>query len=120
MCKLSYCSRPVNTPDERIVYCEMHGKYKDWATNAPSRPWLFYKVEKIFNNNLVCEGCGFDAQRVYGRPMEEVKHLYDVDHIDPSIKGNMNVGEIPSNYQLLCKNCHGLKTHDDGDWIRKR
>ena len=43
----------------------------------------------------------------------------DVDHINPSIKGTPE-GEQPSNYQLLCKMCHIIKSYSEGDYKPKK
>jgi hypothetical protein len=43
----------------------------------------------------------------------------DVDHINSSIKGTPE-GEQPSNYQLLCKMCHIIKSYDEGDYVNKK
>ena len=78
-----------------------------------------YKVEKILDNQLQCEGCGYDAQTFFpNRPINELAGLFDVDHIISDIKYTPE-GEQPSNYQLLCKQCHILKSYDEGDFISK-
>ena len=122
MCKVSWC----NTKDRfhkngnAMNYCSAHSQYKDWVSNAPSRPWLMYKLEKILANELHCENCGFDPFKAYpDRDKRQLVSLLDVDHINPLIKGTLE-GEQPSNYQLFCKHCHILKSHDDGDFIAKK
>jgi hypothetical protein len=79
-----------------------------------------YKVEKILNNNFICECCEFDPIKHYPNETTAIlASLMDVDHKDPSIKGTFE-GEQPSNYQLLCKHCHILKSHREGDYINKK
>lgn len=56
--------------------------------------------------NMVCEQCGFKA--------EDTCQL-DVDHIDGDHDNN-----DPSNHQILCANCHRLKTKRSKDGIYKR
>ena len=78
-----------------------------------------YKVEKVVNNELKCEGCGYDAKTYFpDRPLKQMAGLYDVDHIISDIKHTF-YGEQPENYQLLCKQCHILKSYDEGDFISK-
>lgn len=121
MCKVTWCKTPIKeTAHWATVYCDIHQQYKKYARNASSRPWLMYKVEKILNGTLQCEHCNVDPQIQY--PEIDIKilaGLFDVDHIDPSIKGTLK-GEQPENYQLLCKNCHAIKSYIEGDFINKR
>ena len=51
-------------------------------------------------------------------PEEITSTLLDVDHINSYIK-HTEEGEQPSNYQLVCKQCHILKSYDEKDFIRK-
>ena len=102
------------------AYCAYHVQYKQYASNAPSRPWLMYKVEKILAEDLVCEHCGLDMVKQYGQEnFKSIITAMDVDHINPSIKGTLE-GEQPNNYQLLCKMCHVIKSHKEGDFIAKK
>jgi len=79
-----------------------------------------YKVEKVVNDELQCENCGYDAKVFHpDRPIKQIAGLYDVDHIDSNTKHKLE-GEQPSNYQLLCKQCHILKSYDEGDFIPKK
>ena len=122
MCKVTWCEKQDRfyNNGREMSYCSLHSQYGDWVSNAPSRPWLMYKLEKLLNDNLKCENCGFDPIKTYpNRPKRQLVSLLDVDHIDPSIKGTLE-GEQPSNYQLFCKHCHILKSHDDGDYIAKK
>ena len=116
MCKVTWCNKSaVNN------YCSTHIQYKDWVRNAPSRPWLMYKLEKILEGSgATCECCGDDLEERF--PQRELKDLIkgmDVDHINPEIKGTLE-GEQPSNYQLVCKYCHLFKSIDEGDFINKK
>jgi 5-methylcytosine-specific restriction endonuclease McrA len=78
-----------------------------------------YKVEKILNSEFVCEVCGYDAQTFFpNRPIKQLAGLFDVDHIMSDKKHTLD-GEQPENYQLLCKQCHILKSYDSGDFISK-
>jgi len=79
-----------------------------------------YKVEKILAKDLVCEHCGLDMVKQYGQEnFKSIITAMDVDHINPSIKGTPE-GEQPNNYQLLCKMCHVIKSHKEGDFIAKK
>ena len=122
MCKVSWCTNePLKYKnDSSKAYCKVHMQYKQYAINAPVRPWLMYKVEKVVEDNLKCEHSGFEPYVTY--PNENKKRLIslmDVDHIDPQIK-HTSEGEQPSNYQLLCKHCHILKSHEEGDFKAKK
>lgn len=55
---------------------------------------------------LICEKCGFKAEH---------SCQLDVDHID----GNHENNDM-SNLQILCANCHRLKTYVNKDWVDKR
>jgi len=121
-CKVSWCEKEplkyINGNPK--AYCGDHVQYKQYASNAPSRPWLMYKVEKILAEDLVCEHCGLDMVKQYGQEnFKSIITAMDVDHIDPSIKGTPE-GEQPNNYQLLCKMCHVIKSHKEGDFIAKK
>lgn len=122
MCKVSWCNEETEfyNKTQRYAYCPTHLQYKKYAINAPVRPWLMYKVEKIVDNNFTCEICKFEPQIQYpNETVEILASLMDVDHKDPKIKGTPE-GEQPSNYQLLCKHCHILKSHREGDFINKK
>tara|TARA_R110001583_G_scaffold165185_1_gene317697 strand:+ start:455 stop:832 length:378 start_codon:yes stop_codon:yes gene_type:complete len=122
MCGVTWCNKSTEfyNKSQRYKYCSTHIQYKNWVSNANTRPWLMYKLEKILDNKIYCEKCGFDPIKLYpDRPKKQLVSLLDVDHIDPSIKGLLK-GEQPSNYQLVCKHCHILKSHDEGDFIAKK
>lgn len=122
MCKVSWCNNKTEfyNKSQKYNYCDIHNQYKDWVRNAPSRPWLMYKLEKILEGNIACECCGVDKRKQFpNKPLKQLITLLDVDHINPKIKGTLE-GEQPSNYQLVCKDCHIFKSHDEGDYISKK
>ena len=122
MCKVTWCNKEAlkYLNGNPKAYCSDHIQYKQYASNASTRPWLMYKVEKILANNLICEHCGLDMIKQYGEEnFKSIITAMDVDHIDPSIKGTPE-GEQPNNYQLLCKMCHVIKSHKEGDYIAKK
>ncbi len=122
MCKVTWCNKEAlkYKNGNSKSYCRDHIQYKQYATNAPIRPWLMYKVEKILAEDLVCEHCGLDMVKQYGEEnFKSIITAMDVDHIDPSIKKTLE-GEQPSNYQLLCKMCHVIKSHKEGEYIAKK
>jgi hypothetical protein len=55
---------------------------------------------------MTCERCGFVA--------EDLVQL-DVDHIIPKSRGGSSRAD---NLQVLCSNCHRLKTLREGVWLR--
>lgn len=119
MCKVIWCDRPVTNPHHAAKYCEVHAQYKIYGKNAPVRPWLHYKVERIVAGNLTCEECGDDLRDKYpSTSLKILSALLDVDHINSDIKHTPE-GEQPSNYQLLCKGCHIHKSYVEGDFVSK-
>ena len=52
MCKVSWCNNETKQGKngQYLTYCDIHIQYKQYAANAPVRPWLMYKVEKVINN----------------------------------------------------------------------
>jgi len=123
MCKVSWCyNRPEKKSNNKLkTYCSTHIQYKEWVRNAPKRPWLFYKLEKILEGKgTICEICGDNLQaRFPNRSLRNIIQGMDVDHINPKIKGT-KIGEQPSNYQLICKYCHLFKSIDEGDFVNKK
>lgn len=77
--------------------CRQPDLFHKWSRRA--------KLKKKRREELVCQQCGFKADH---------SCQIDVDHID----GNRNNNE-PSNLQLLCANCHRLKTIESGDHLRR-
>ena len=121
MCGVTWCNKETEfyNKSQKYKYCSSHIQYKKYASNAPSRPHLMYKVEKILEDKLQCECCGYNAKSFFpDRPTKQLAGLFDVDHIISDIKHTLN-GEQPENYQLLCKQCHILKSYDSGDFISK-
>ena len=122
MCTVSWCDNETKKGKngQYLKYCDVHIQYKQYAANAPVRPWLMYKVEKVINNTLICEHCGLDMVNHYkNAQLKAIITAMDVDHINPAIKGTPE-GEQPSNYQLLCKMCHIIKSYDEGDYVNKK
>ena len=121
-CRVEWCNHETKfyNKKQRYKYCSTHIQYKQYASNAPVRPWLMYKVEKVVNNDLVCEHCGLDMVKHYKNTnLKAILTAMDVDHIDSAIKGTPE-GEQPNNYQLLCKMCHIIKSYDEGDYVNKK
>ena len=123
MCKVSWCyNRPEEGKNGRLKkYCSTHIQYKKWVSNASTRPWLFYKLEKILEGKgAICEKCGDDIHKRFpDRTLRQVIQGMEVDHINPKIKGT-EIGEQPSNYQLICKYCHLWKSQDEDDFKPKK
>jgi hypothetical protein len=117
-CKVSWCNEPKAL--DAKAFCDTHQQYKQYAINATVRPWLMYKVEKTLKGDLICERCGIDKIKQHpNRSLKQIVSLFDVDHINPEIKGTYE-GEQPSNYQLLCTDCHKFKSHEEGDFKAKK
>ena len=66
MCQVSWCNKETEfyNKSQRYKFCSTHRKYKEWVRNAPSRPWLMYKLEKILKGEgTICEICKDDLQK---------------------------------------------------------
>lgn len=119
MCRVNWCNK-----NDRFYlngnpkpFCSTH---MNPIINSSSRPWLYYKREMILKDKLQCEGCNDHYPTKYPKvPMHVLISLLDVDHIDNSIKGTPE-GEQPNNYQLLCKVCHAIKSHKEGDYNSRK
>ena len=61
-----------------------------------------YRRKFLFKREMKCTICGFEAKH---------RVQLDVDHIDGNHTNNNE-----SNLQLLCANCHRLKTYENKDW----
>ena len=122
MCKVTWCENEDKffKNGNKMTYCSLHSQYKEWVSNAPTRPWLMYKLEKILNEDTQCEKCGDDLKKRFpDRSLRDIIQGMDVDHINSDIKGTLE-GEQPSNYQLICKYCHLWKSIDEKDFINKK
>lgn len=90
-------------PDGTHYYkkkCNVCSGYK--MANVSGSRRAYYKVAIDRKLELMaCEMCGFNAVR----PCQ-----LDIDHIDGNKKNN-----DPSNLQILCANCHRLKTFENNE-----
>ena len=123
MCRISWCNKSdrfwKNGREKSL--CSIHIQYKDICQNASkkNREYLMYKVEKWVKEEHQCELCGFDPVLTYpGEPIKAQSSTLDCDHI---ISDNKMIVEYenPSNFQLVCKNCHAIKNKREGDNVRK-
>jgi hypothetical protein len=90
-CKL--CRIPSSNAERRLR--------KAWKTTSSSKK-TFSNYSKLSLARKVCEACRFKAQH----PCQ-----LDVDHKD----GNW-LNDDSANLQILCANCHRLKTFMKRDW----
>ena len=53
-CKVTWCNKETEfyNKSQQYKYCSTHIQYKKYASNAPLRPWLMYKVEKLLEDRL--------------------------------------------------------------------
>ena len=87
--------------------CEIEFEYKsnkkfcsrNCKQKARAKPHLLHP------KGTTCSKCGFEAEH---------RCQLDLDHIDGDKKNN-----DPSNIQVLCANCHRLKTHMCGEHYPK-
>ena len=117
-CRVTWCNKPITG---RSVVCKTHTHYKTICRAAIrlDRPHLMYKVEKWLEGKHQCEKCGSDPTIAYpDLDLLGQSSMLDVDHIDSNLKGIVEE-ESPTNYQLLCKHCHIVKSREEGDCISK-
>lgn len=78
------------------------------CSNSKDRDKPYYQAILRKKKNMECEKCGFKAVD---------RCQLDIDHID----GNHDNND-PTNHQVLCANCHRLKTKlsKDGAYTRKK
>jgi hypothetical protein len=115
-CRVTWCN---NLRKKRSQVCEKHSQYKNICRAAIrlDRPHLMYKVEKWLEGKHQCERCGFDPTISYPNlDLLGQSSMLDVDHIDSNLK---YIEEDPTNYQLLCKHCHIVKSREEGDCVSK-
>lgn len=98
------CYRPLrkarksNTVHSQCAICRnKKSKYHKWYAKK--------SAAKSAAKGNCCTSCGFIAVNAC---------QLDIDHID----GNHNNND-PNNLQILCANCHRLKTWKNQDWKRK-
>ena len=123
MCRVKWCNREDRfwKNGNSKTLCSIHVQYKEICMNASNydREYLMYKVENWVKGKHQCEKCGFDPIKTYPNQLTKAQSAtLDVDHIISENK-NVNKYENPDNYQLVCKNCHTIKGHNNGDNIRK-
>ena len=76
MCKVTWCDAPIEEDAHFATkYCKVHRQYKQYGKNAPRRPWLFYKTERVVAGNLKCESCGYDPTEFYTRDLKELRNI---------------------------------------------
>ena len=102
-----YCGINFITNNRKKVYCcRNHKQYahtiRKYGSHVNSSR---KKYIKHIDKDTKCILCGFKALN---------KCQLDVDHID----GN-HTNNSPNNLQVLCANCHRLKTFLSKDWENK-
>jgi hypothetical protein len=109
--KCSYCKEEFILTRKDRKYCSNNCKtyakiVRGYGSNIGSMQRRRRKLlMPFFDKRRICEICGFIAVH---------KCQLDIDHID----GN-NQNNEPSNFQVLCANCHRLKTQINKDWENK-
>jgi 5-methylcytosine-specific restriction endonuclease McrA len=130
MCVIPWCNKKnsYNLNGKESDLCIVHNSICQGTLRTSIHNGEFhklYKWEKFFNGELlICEKCGRDPKNEYPElPGSRFMMLLDTDHIIP--KKNFNIEDIhlyehPSNYQLLCKSCHGAKSILNKDYLPKK
>ena len=103
--KCKHCSQEFEQKRTNQVYCKRSCKQ-----NASAARTGRYKRKRSGSGYQViekvkCTKCGFLPIHVC---------QLDIDHIDGNNKNN-----APENLQVLCANCHRLKTYQNKDWLYK-
>ena len=83
----------------RIRGKQVFGRYCTTCRKDRIKQNIFLKAD------LICVRCGFKAEH---------RSQLDLDHIDGDHRNNAD-----SNLQVLCANCHRLKTYQNEDWKQK-
>lgn len=101
-CKHVHCSNEFEQINKKKLYCQRSCKQ-----NASAARTGRYKRKKVGGkyfdiDKSVCVQCGF-------KPINICQ--MDVDHIDGNHKNN-----VTENLQVLCANCHRLKTFQNKEW----
>jgi hypothetical protein len=84
------------------------------------------RLESLAIFGSKCKRCGFDDYRAL-----EVDHIHGNGHADPvagygrwikliSLHKKHGLEWLSQHFQILCSNCHRIKTHENGDWTRHR
>ncbi len=141
-CRVHYCTnkRIIGRNGQLMQYCSHCKRLNSLNNSATWRmPHIFFKNEIIFNDitNLRCNydiwgdgtKCGDNKQKYLAVPNIDKKWIwgmFDVDHIKKPTEWDKKhnkwyfsyTGKIehPSNYQLICKDCHRVKSHISGDY----
>jgi hypothetical protein len=85
---------------------ESKGRYKDkqiYSRYCSSCKKDKLRLSYLYKTNMRCSKCNFKAEH---------KSQLDIDHIDGNHKNNDS-----SNIQVLCANCHRLKTYINKDYL---
>ena len=98
-CGKNVCKIKGYSPIDREPYYKNKCHVCLKGFNSKQKPYA--DAVKRKHDTMTCEQCGFKALHVC---------QLDIDHID----GNHDNND-PSNHQILCANCHRLKTKQNKD-----
>ena len=86
-------------------------RFKSTKAYIPKYYARFLRKKIITETNYTCQKCGFHYENYT---------FFDIDHIKPKIlrekRRPLRKRDI-LNYQVLCPNCHRIKTINDGSFL---
>lgn len=100
------CDKPL-TGRQRSFCGDRVCRHKLWQRLYESVHWQ--KRHVIVRDGCACRGCGetFESSLIEGGPLFPEPWRLELDHIQPLHLGG---DDHPDNLQLLCPDCHKLKT----------
>lgn len=103
--KCNHCKKEFEQTRKNKIYCSRNCKQNASASRTGRYKRKRCGLEYLPIKKETCSACGFIPVHIC---------QLDVDHIDGNSKNN-NI----ENLQVLCANCHRLKTQQNKDCVNK-